>query len=1214
MSTISERVIGRVNRQAAEPDEPEELEDDIGELEIAEYVVFLLALETYTRYVEEHSEEGMEDDLIRKAVQLIKLADRRHLGAIREFLSANVPTASHRSVAQAFKFLPNSIGLNQRSRRLRQALTRGGASTMRAVFKSNKALQEIKAAMVASSIDDADAALDKFAAIPVRNPRLRKWIDIAAETAGAGTFQNAVSAASDEASTEVLPLMERRVQQQTAPVSAEVVDDDDGDRLLGIQQQAQETAQRVMAISGEPDVPPTRSEVIGIATAVAMSIAADPASSSQLKDVFTVGGYELDDEQKAAVVAGGRVLVAAGAGAGKSTTLVARLKYLLKIKKASPSRILSAVFNKKASEDLKEKVHQELGAAADAISIGTMHALFRGFIQGRGKQPAFGTPEERAMLSDGSLISRDDRRSKDDADFVVEGEGDFQSSPSRVKPPGPGQMTTAIRGIIKDLGPAGLARMTGLPAALFENNQEISAKGCKQYMENWRGNGVDFMSARVGSQTIEELFGSIWMELYYGIKGDLDKGGRAWEPAGSSAAFNRFMVKFRPAPDRKHLGDADDMIRIFRDILKRDPEARKTAQNLFDHILVDEAQDLNKVQHDIFNMMTENFDAAKGQSLFMVGDDKQSIYGFRGAVPQTFSNLSKPESNFGTYLIQTNYRCDPEIVEAANLLAQHNTGQIPMQAKASPAKAKGKASIKVETPVDYTDGAYDLISSFAKDKNVSGDSWKKFAVLSRTNAELNAFEDQCILHEIPYQRSKGKGFLESRESGVVMGYMDLAMSSDFKEMQDALILTISKPDRELFMSPDVLEKAIQGAFKEAAHASGVDVRNFNPLDFLTRPQMARKLAMSIKESTRSKRISDAKKLEARMGNQRWIQDKVRANGYEWMWVEDVEKLQANLIEMGRQVMDLRKAVQSGASTTEMLNKILDDVSVDVGYFNKKTQQDTRKRVTLKQQLKEDISFNRDPDEDDSTGNTIKTVVEDADGVRRIVEVDEATGEEIAAGAGLGTVRYLYQLAEPNDNDRALGVDPQKGSDFYRKIDRYKQISKELQDKDKYPDRLTLSTVHSVKGAQWKHTALCMSVGFFPPVFTAKVTSLEQELGKVGATIPWPPEQRQEAIASSHAHLDDDPLRQERNLAYVGITRAETDLTIICSQERVKRDNSPISMFVREAGLQVGQNVSPGVPAPAPEEVKTASAPWVHAHDDEALYPYLGESDSYGRPS
>jgi len=65
---------------------------------------------------------------------------------------------------------------------------------------------------------------------------------------------------------------------------------------------------------------------------------------------------------------------------------------------------------------------------------------------------------------------------------------------------------------------------------------------------------------------------------------------------------------------------------------------------------------------------------------------------------------------------------------------------------------------------------------------------------------------------------------------------------------------------------------------------------------------------------------------------------------------------------------------------------------------------------------------------------------------------------------------------------------------------------------------------------------------------------------------------------------------------------------------VKRDNSPISMFVREAGLQVGQNVSPGVPPPAPEEVKTASAPWVHAHDDEALYPYLGESDSYGRPS
>src|SRR5574338_347210 len=197
------------------------------------------------------------------------------------------------------------------------------------------------------------------------------------------------------------------------------------------------------------------------------------------------------------------------------------------------------------------------------------------------------------------------------------------------------------------------------------------------------------------------------------------------------------MKKFRPNGER--LGDADDMVRIFRDILKRNPEAKKTAQGMYDHLLVDEAQDLNVVQHEIFALMTEHVQPGGKNSFWVVGDDKQSIYQFRGARPSLFSALDGAEG-WTKRLIQTNYRCEPEVVDAANRVAQNNTGQIPMQAQADPRKARGKASIVVETPIDYVDGAYSVFETFGREMSLGKDTPSDFAVLARTNAELNAFE------------------------------------------------------------------------------------------------------------------------------------------------------------------------------------------------------------------------------------------------------------------------------------------------------------------------------------------------------------------------------------------------------------------------------------------------------------------------------------------
>jgi superfamily I DNA/RNA helicase/intein/homing endonuclease len=1956
------------------PPPTDEEKETFGEIQVAEYIVFLLALDTYLRYLEEVGGEGAIDDLGSKGVLLLRLADHLHIDTIGKFLSDNLSSVPSKAMLErALRLRPTAAGAGRRALMIRTILSRGGTGTMRAVFKTNKALAEIKAAISAAKIEDADQALDKFAVINVKNPRIRTWIDQAAKLAGAGLPPGLVNSATKGLADDSSDVMEAKLVQQgaTAPTEADKAVTKEDVALSKVETEAKAAAKRSLEQAGQPDTPVTRSEAVGIATAAAVAAMSDPDNVANLPPALRA---PMDPEQRAAAISDGRVLVAAGAGAGKciegntlvrtvkglipikefasslrsdqqgplretilglegpeytdtifhngikktrilttrmgfkiegtyehplyvlregtlqwvkmgdidesdvvcidrrpgffaeaafhvkhtptlrtnakasnvpeelttqvaallgyiisegcvrygnhsgidltttdpkqhqlyeaaindiidrfsqkelsdnvlttrfhgkaliealfdfgltftkahekevphgilrspkrvvtaflralfdgdggfnrhtieycsaseklarqvhllllsfgvvgrlkfrpndhkggwyiyltgdnarlflkeigfnlrskqyaaeealnsvdpntnvdvipqqagafasvlgtvkqdggghtlhpkyhafkcyangtrnpskamllefleayptgceahchlynlasnpwyydtidsldhgeaevfdfcvprthsfsaggfvnhnSTTLVRRLRYLLENKNVSPSRIFVCSFNSKAAADLKESIDKEMGpGTSKRMAVGTMHSLFRRFI-GFNDRRGYGTDAERAMISDGNLIADDRDKGKGDEAVAVEEQGSGRTNRFGRKPPpkapNPAQMTFAIKGMLKDCGPAGMQALTGFPEKLFEGKDDkLSAKACKKLIENWRGNAIDFRTAREGATTIEEVYASVWYEMYLGLKGDL---GPNWRPSCDSQSFKRFQSKFRPfdPQDRerseqnrtRRFGDLDDMVRTFRDILIRDPKAREAAQNSLDHILVDEAQDLNVVQHEIFELLSEKYDCdgKDGKSLWIVGDDKQcpsaetpiltprgevlakylhtgdeviawrngqlkpqratvsesswawglkittdsgktltvspnhkiwatppelephqtavylmfrrdmgfrigitskgqkgadylgsfagrafqesaekmwilaihndresakleetaislqygiptlvfngthrrlnqdrinqtfakfgrngmrcledrhlsldlphwvskgyakhgrdrrvvqllahtpkfsfvrlewsrdeagdnplagqlkdfsyettcrdrfrlrrgfvnyrealefavdlarktdallshtlstpedtlqkvtasvvypgmrvpvqsgdsltleevvsverceglkfvnievddasnffgggilssnSIYQFRGARPSLFSALDGKDC-WKKRLIQTNYRCEPEIVEGANKIAANNAGQIPMQCRADPRKKTGKASVNVIAPGDYIDGAFEVLDGFSRTMSITGDKASQFAVLSRNNAELDAFEDQCILREIPYRRSKGSGFLDSNESRVVLGYMDLALSSDMQELQEAFVNAITKPDRGMFLSREAVEKIVRDAYKEAAHDEGVDARSFNPLDFLTRRQTAKKLAYMLKAPQKQMWIAIAQRSKGQGGGRGYN----RSNNDDlWLFDKKVDEMTDQLMEMGNQIVAIRQAVKAGRSTLDTLNSILDTVKVETGYLNRRTGEDTRKTTTLREQIRADISFNRDPEEDGTSDEEKKVVLDDTGKPVEDPEEKEKADAEEDPIKGLGTVRYLFQLAEPNDKDKAIGLDPSNGRDFYRKIDRYKQIAKELQDPEKYPDRLTLSTIHSVKGAQWNHVALCMSHGFFPGLGKDEADALSAELQRLGLKDPRDPAKHAEA-ATKLRSIDEDPMTADRNLAYVGVTRAKEDLTIVCSQERVPPKMSVggprLGKFVYEAGWHLGENVVPPEPADPP---------------------------------
>lgn len=1002
MVMISERVI---QRAAEEEDETE----DIGELQVAEYVVFLLALETYTSYIEDAEGDDAADDLIRKGISLVRRIDSTNLDSIRDFIKESLPSESQKKLLdRAFRYPPNSNGVARRTLGLKTALSRGGASTMRAVFQTNKALREVKIAVAASEMEDHDAALDKFAVLPLKNQIVRRWIKKAADTAGSGTYQNAVVVASDEGSNETGAIMAARTQAQGSGGSEEQTEQtSQKDQLLGaVEQKAADQAREAMEVSGEPDHPPSRSETVGIATAAAVAAMTDPDNPANIPDPIR----KLDDEQRAAALTDGKVLVAAGAGAGKSTTVVSRVEYLVKDRRVNPSRVLVTSFNSKAASELRQKIGTAVGGdALNQMSVGTMHSLFRKFIG------EYGTAQERSAMGLG------------------QGRGGFVQ--------GGGPVARAVQRLWADCYPANSPQERKVP----------KLKNCLMAKSKWSGNNITPAMAKEQAKSEDERDWADWYEMYEGLKGSIP----GWKPPCQSKSYESFMGRWRP--DGQRLGDFGDMLSVFLGILKRDPAVRKTLQGAFDHILVDECQDLNSVQNQIMELLSEHIgNGEDGKSIWMVGDDKQAIYGFTGARPDIFTaRASAP--GWKTKMIRTNYRCDPEIVEAANKLIAHNTDQIPMEANPAPGKARGMASVRVETSLDEADAALSVIEEIKSDIAADGEVTDN-AILTRTNKEQHAFETACIIRGIPYARKGASSFLGSPETKAFLSYVQLVTGSDFEKMQKSLGEVINKPNR-FFVAPDAGVKAVEEAIDVYARRAGVNRKEVNPVEALGDSMFVETLAEKLARTTR---------------------------GFKY------EKTVEKLYEIHRELVNMQASSEDpDYKTSDLFDSIL-GMTGTAAVTNPRTGRAEYIEQTFRDSLKADLR--------DSTND------------------DDDTEDDEDEDKGLGNIGFLFKLAEKDPTDPGdMLDDPQTPAGFKSKMERYAEKARELRiditawDKEqaalppeqrKPPPGVYVGTIHSVKGAQWRNCYVSMPRGKFP--FTPPQ--------KPGAPPP-PPEQVEEEMAS-----------------------------------------------------------------------------------------------------
>ncbi|RCL64386.1 MAG: ATP-dependent DNA helicase [Cryomorphaceae bacterium] len=219
--------------------------------------------------------------------------------------------------------------------------------------------------------------------------------------------------------------------------------------------------------------------------------------------------------------------------------------------------------------------------------------------------------------------------------------------------------------------------------------------------------------------------------------------------------------------------DFDDLLLKTNELLNRFPEVLAKYQERFKYIHVDEYQDTNHSQYLIVKALADKY-----ENLCVVGDDAQSIYGFRGANIENILSFQKDYSNSTVYRLEQNYRSTKNIVNAANSVINNNINKLEKEVW-----TENESGEKIEINQlinDSEEGRFVSSSIFENKHNLQLNN-DDFAVLYRTNAQSRSIEDALRRKNIPYQVYGGLSFYQRKEIKDILAYLRVIVNPNDEE-------------------------------------------------------------------------------------------------------------------------------------------------------------------------------------------------------------------------------------------------------------------------------------------------------------------------------------------------------------------------------------------------------------------------------------------------
>jgi len=441
---------------------------------------------------------------------------------------------------------------------------------------------------------------------------------------------------------------------------------------------------------------------------------------------------QLNDEQTlAALHTNTPSLIIAGAGSGKTRVLTYKIAYLWWWLKTPIQRVLAVTFTNKAANEMKERL---IKISEEIWSSGVS------------------SEDSSAKASEWQNEKHDDIM-----DFLIAIEADKESASDNQYRLFPYQMkwigtfhSIFLKILKEDIDKLWMKYTKDF--TILDTNDTASVM--KEILK--RLNLQDVFKPNEVKWVISKLKND-WMTPSDFLK---------WVNSNYDETMWKVYEEYQKTLETSNSLDFDDLLLLPYQLFRKDSAILQKWQNAFDYILVDEAQDTNWIQFELMKMMSWWW-----AKMTLIGDDFQSIYGWRWALMENFLNVKMYWPDIQMFKLQINYRSKPHIVAAWNAIIKNNARQYEKNIVANRSGTE-KDLITIFSHSSDVDEAANTIELIKKMKN-SGkfkERWQ-VAILYRTNSQSSVFESLFIQEWIPYKIRWAFKFFERKEIKDVLAYL-----------------------------------------------------------------------------------------------------------------------------------------------------------------------------------------------------------------------------------------------------------------------------------------------------------------------------------------------------------------------------------------------------------------------------------------------------------
>lgn len=317
------------------------------------------------------------------------------------------------------------------------------------------------------------------------------------------------------------------------------------------------------------------------------------------------------------------------------------------------------------------------------------------------------------------------------------------------------------------------------------------------------------------------------------------------EIAGNCYEFYQKELKLAEALD------FDDIIMKTVEVFQTYPEILEKYQNLFRYIMVDEYQDTNHAQYVFLKLLSEKY-----KNICVVGDDWQSIYGWRQADIRNILNFERDYSGAKIILLEQNYRSTQNILDAAHCIISKNVNR--KDKKLWTENSQGSLISAIENENEITEARF-VADEIEKIKKESGVNYSNLAVLYRTNAQSRALEEAFMVKSIPYKIIGGVKFYQRKEIKDLLAFL-FFINNPFDKISFERIVNLpkrgigSKTVQNILTIADENKNNILEAIDKISENNGFNIQSGKVKELVDFKNFIKSMAIFVKENSVSQII------------------------------------------------------------------------------------------------------------------------------------------------------------------------------------------------------------------------------------------------------------------------------------------------------------------------------------------------------------------------